>query len=175
MRKRAFVGYCRLARAAIVLVLLGLALLLGTFYFVGPVFLGAAGSLHNLGAILLAAVAVWHPTLLFMFALWFLQRAAGCLAKEFDGHRLARHLALAGWFLMLGALADVTSRPMLLNSAMFARHLATQNLRYPVWTATLLDTFVAAAVIGLVGLLLVLVGKVLRQQSAAAEELRQIF
>jgi uncharacterized membrane protein (GlpM family) len=175
VRERAFIGYCRLARAAIVLVLLGLVLLLGTFYFVGPIFIGTGGSLQGLGAYLLASLAIWHPTLLFMFALWFLQRAAGCIAKEFDGRLLARHLGWAGWLLMLGALGDVSSRPLLLHSEAFARLLAAQDLRFPIWTATLFDTFVAAAVIGLVGLLLVLVGKVLRLQSAAAEELRQIF
>lgn len=173
--ERAFVSYCRLARGAILFVMIGLGLVLALLYFLGPIVVGAGGSAGGLGAYLLGSLAIWHPTILFIFALWFLQRAAGGLAPVFEGQRLARHLALSGCFLMLGALANVTSRPLALNSEMFARLLVAQNLRYPTWTATLFDTYVAAAVIGLVGLLLILAGKVLHQQSAAAEELRQIF
>jgi hypothetical protein len=171
----AFVAYCRLARAAILLVLLGLALVIGGFYFVGPVFVGAGGSLRGLMAYLGWSLAIWHPTLLFMAALWFLQRAAATLVQGGSELRLARHLALSGWLLMSGALAVVITRPLMLNSAQFARHLLEQNLQYQVWTTRLFDNYVAAAVIGLVGLLLVLVSRVLRRQAGAAEELRLIF
>lgn len=175
-RYRPFARYCLIARACILLVLLGLSLLLGGLYFIGPVFVGVGGSPRGLGQYLLGSLAIWHHTLLFMAALWFLQRTAGGLMQdELNGQRLSRHLALAGWLLMLGALAGAVSRPLLLHSDAFARLLAEQGLQFPVYTSRLADVYVAAAVIGLVGLLMVLVSRVLRLQAAAAAELRQIF
>jgi hypothetical protein len=175
-RKEWFAGYCRLARAAILLVLSGLALVVGGFYFVGPIFLGTGGSLVGLLEYLLGSLAIWHPTILFMAALWYLQRAAARLGDpEGSADRLASSLSLAGWLLLAGALAATTLRPLLLNSAWFARHLAEQHLAYPVWTSRLFDAYVAATVIGLAGLLLVLVGKVLRRHAIASTELQQIF
>lgn len=179
-----FIGYCRIARIAILFVLLGLVVIVGWFYFLGPVVLRAGSSLQALLHYLLGALVIWHPTILFMLALWFLQRAATNLVQQAATNlvqqaatelRLARNLAWAGWLLMAGALSLVTSRPLLLHSDFFARLLLEQNLQYPIWTAKLFDHYVAGAVIGLVGALLVLLSKVVWRQARAAEELRQIF
>lgn len=171
-----FTRYCILARAAIVAVLLMLGMVIGWFYFVGPIVLTIKSQMQGLGPYLLGSLAVWHPTLLFMLALWFMQGAAGNIKKQgAAGNVLTRNLSLAGWLLMAGALAVATSKPLLVGSSWFARHLVAQNLQYTVWAARQFDNYVAAAVIGLVGLLLVLLSKILRDHTAAAEELRQIF
>src|SRR5690606_26270364 len=174
-RKR-FITFCGVARAAILLVLLGLALVVGGFYFVGPIIIGTGGSPRGLAFYLTGSLAVWHHTLLFMVALWFLQQAFAGLGRAHPGDaRLDPNLARSGWLLMAGALAWTITRPIALESAWFARLLAEQNLQFTIWTARLADNYVAAAMIGLVGLLLVLVSRVLREQAGAADELRQIF
>jgi len=173
---KGFIAYSRLARAAILLVLLGLAFVLGSFYFIGPIIIGTGGSFRGLLSYLLGSLAVWHHTLLFMAALWFLQRSAAGLGQaEIAEQQLERNLSRSGWFLMLGAFAWAITRPPLLNSAWFANLLEDQGLQYSIWTARHADNYVASAVIGLVGLLLVLISKVLREQASASDELRQIF
>lgn len=173
---RGFTGYCRIARAAILLVFFGLAAAIGGLYFLGPMILTLRQPGLPLGGYLLGAVIIWHPTLLYLAALWFLQLAAAGLGRaDAPEPRLARRLGFAGGLLVAGALAGAVSRPLLLTSDSFARLLAETNLHYPVWIANLFDGYVACAMIGLLGVLLVLVSRVLRQQMHAAEELRQIF
>jgi hypothetical protein len=173
---KGFVRYCQMARVAILMVFVGLLLVLGGLYFVGPVLIGTGGSLKGLLKYLLGSLSIWHHTLLFMAALWFLQLAAASMARPENAQRqVAPRLSMAGWLLVLGAAAWAVTRPALLNSAWFASHLVEQNLQYAVWTARHVDNYIAASVIGLVGILLVLVSRVLRDQALATEELRQIF
>lgn len=171
-----FASHCRFARFAIHFVLLGLAVVVVGIYFIAPFVVVSGNPRYSLPSYLLGSLAIWHPTLLYMCALWCLGLAAECLIQqETKAVFLSRHISQAGWLLMLGALAAAFTRPLLLGSTWFARLLVEHGLRYPVETARLFDQYVAAAVIGLVGLLLVLVSRVLREQSAATAELRQIF
>lgn len=175
---RSFNGYCIAARALILAVVTALVVVVGWLYFLSPA-LVTFSSRDGLGSYLAIALAIWHPTLLYVAGLWFLQIAAGdlhatnILEQSRSERRLARNLEVSGWLLALGALSVVVTKPALVQSSFFAGVATEQSLHYP--TETFFDNFVTAAVIGLLGLLLILVSKVLRTQAQAAEELRQFI
>jgi hypothetical protein len=175
-------GVLRLGRAVQIAVLIptaAAALAIGYFYFVGPAVLVfrpdgiAAGSFPGF---LLVAVAIWHPTVLALAGLWFLQSACGSFARgRWHAAPARRAVARSGIAFVASGVAAVTTKPLLLSSSAVAQIMTTLGLSYPVWSTRSADSLTSAFVIAAIGMMLVLLSAVMARGAAARDEVGQFF
>ena len=175
-------GVLRLGRVMQIAVLIpatALALAIGYFYFVGPAAVAFGPGWIPAGSFpgyLLVAVAIWHPTMIALAGLWFLQAACGSFARgRWHAAPARRAVARSGIAFVASGVAAATTKPLLLSSSFVTEIMTTLGLSYPVWATRSFDALSSAFVIASIGMMLVLLSAVMARGAAAREEVGQFF
>ncbi len=147
--------------------------------FIGPLlFAGTPGHIaaDERWSALAHSTAMYHPLLFYFIAFWFLAAACGRLAAgRMFQDRTIRAVAIAGVALMLGALASMVTRPMMLAGVFGVSAEAAEKMGYLRTMYGHLGMKIDAAVIGAVGGMMVLMAFVMRRGAAAQAENEQMF